>query len=420
MEIKPFYTMRGPNEPILLFGGKIRIRQYSVSYLIESAQIEAMWPPTQHCVIKLPDVEESMTEGKALLDIPTHNINGIPVEIFKAINDKGYIALFKADQFFEISGSKNCDAVLVFIPNFFDIRLYLRSSDWQIEIEPLPDIKDKIRVLALQSGFALTHIGIIKKQENVQFSLDQAGKILRALETYISFMRGSWCGLLLPIGLLEERISWQRWNRPMVMPWRTTPIYWCMNFDFEELNKSFDKFVNVPEYPALINVISFFTGANKLEAPDLDVIMVQVALEILVSLYAPGGPYTEKKDKKIRRLLKVKHISPDIPSELKELYEYCKINITNGSPIDGPNAITYLRNLLMHPQKDKIDKIVGVPEKIMVQATSLGLAYIELILLNVFEYEGHYMDRFTRTVKPLVWSISHDAIQPVGNKLPTQ
>lgn len=419
MELKPFYKVRGANQPILLYEGKICITQHNNVYLFERAQIEAMWPPTQLCVIKLPDIEDSLAEKEALLDIPTHQVRGIPVEIFKAINDRGYVVLFKPKQFFSISGSRNCDTIVVYIPNFFDTRLQLKTSDWEIEIEPVANIKDMIRVLSLQSGFALTHEGTVKKPGNLQFNFDQAGKILRALEAYISFMRGAWCGLFFPIGMLEESVSWQCWNGPMVMPWRTTPIYWCIPFDFVELNKSFDKFVNLPEYHALVNVISFYTGANKLEAPDIDVIMTQIALEILVSLYVSTGSYKEEKDDKIRRLLMNKHISPEIPSELRELYEYCRSNIKDGRLIDGPTAITYLRNLFVHPKKESIEKIVDVPTSIMVQAAKLGLAYIELILLNILEYRGHYTDRFTKTSRPIAWSISPDATQSVANSLST-
>jgi hypothetical protein len=232
-------------------------------------------------------------------------------------------------------------------------------------------------------------------------------------------MRGAWCGLFLPIGFLEVNISWYYWDLPMVMPWRKKPNYWSKIFDFSELNKSFDKFINLPEYHSLVNVISFYTGANALEAPDIAVVMTQIALEILVSLYVSTGKFKEDKHEKIRRLLKEKHISPEIPTELKELYEYCQNNIKDGSPLDGPSAITYLRNYFVHPRKENIEKIVEVPVSIMGQVTSLGLAYIELIILNIFGYKGPYTDRFTGNTKSTAWIISPDAIQSVINKSST-
>ena len=356
-----------------------------------------------------------MHEGKALLDIPNRKISGMPIEVFKSINDTCYIAGFVPKQRFNVLQIDDCDAILVHIPNFFDIELNLATSDWKIEIKPVVNIKDTIRILSLQSGFALTHLAIIKRSDKSRFTFDQAGKILRGLEAFISFIRGAWCGQHLPIGWLDGEITWYCWNRPAVMPWRTTPVYWCMSFDQNELNRSFDKFMNLPEYHELVNVISFYTGANKLEAPDMDVVMTQIALELLVSLYVSTGTHRDDKDIKIRRLLTEKHISQEIPGQLKELSEYCQGKIGNGRPIDGPNAITYLRNLFVHPEKDKLGKIVNVPVTVMAQTANLGLAYIELIVLNSIEYKGPYTDRFAKTTKPIAWSVSSDKIQSVAN-----
>lgn len=415
-EVHTILDMRLPSENILLFIGQINLRQGDKTYSFRNTKIEAMWPPTQYCVIKLPEVQEAIAEGSGFLDIPNNKISGIPVQIFRAINEEGYRIIFKAKQNFLINGSRDCDLIVARIPNFFNISLHLKTPEWDIKIVPVPNIDDLIRVMSLQSGFSLTHIVYIKKIENTQFSYDQAEIIIRALETFLSFLRGAWCSLFLPVGWKEGNISWQQWYLPMVMPWRTTPINWCDTFNVSELSEAFNKFINLSEYPELINVISFYSGANGYEAPDISVVMTQVSLELLVTLYANEGTYREHKDIKIRRLLEKKRISAEIPEELKGLKKYCELNIKDGSIIDGPTAIVHLRNLFMHPKIDTIGKILKVPTNIMNEATSLGLAYVELILLESLEYRGNYTDRFTRRSQPTQWSISKDIIQPVVNR----
>ena len=70
----------------------------------------------------------------------------------------------------------------------------------------------------------------------------------------------------------------------------------------------------------------------------------------------------------------------------------------------------------MHPKRDNIKKIVQVPVSVMGEAASLGLAYIELILLESLGYNGQYTDRFTKRSQQVQWSESRDAIQPVVNR----
>ena len=416
MNARSLYGTIIPNENILLFQGRIELRQDDNIYIFENARIEAMWPPTQYCFIKLPETQPPIVDGKlCLLDIPLRNVSGIKVEVFRAINEVGYRAIFKAKQNFFVNALHECDLILANVPNFFDMTLQLKTSNWDIRLEPATNIKDLVKVMSIQSGFALTHVAHIKKLNMEPFDFDQASKILRSLETYISFMRGAWCGLFLPVGWIRDDISWYKWDLPMVMPWRTTPIYWCNTFDIDELSKAFDIFMTIPEHLELINVISFYTGANGYEAPDISVIMAQIALELLVALYVPEGKYREDKDEKIRRLLSKKRISADIPYELNQLREYCEQNIRDGKQIDGPKAIVYLRNIFVHPKRENINKIVQVPVKIMSEATSLALAYIELVLLESLGYNGQYTDRFSKRSQNVRWMESEDAIQPVAN-----
>jgi hypothetical protein len=54
--------------------------------------------------------------------------------------------------------------------------------------------------------------------------------------------------------------------------------------------------------------------------------------------------------------------------------------------VDGPQAITEIRNAIVHPNPKNRHKGGGSSEKIRTEAWSVGLGYIELALLKLFDY----------------------------------
>jgi hypothetical protein len=63
---------------------------------------------------------------------------------------------------------------------------------------------------------------------------------------------------------------------------------------------------------------------------------------------------------------------------------------------NDPKAITYLRNGIIHPSRKYTKRLRDTEDKIKLQALSLGIWYVEMILLRLFDYKGHYANRLWR------------------------
>ena len=82
---------------------------------------------------------------------------------------------------------------------------------------------------------------------------------------------------------------------------------------------------------------------------------------------------------------------------LTQLSEYAKQKM---NALDGPQAITYIRNNIVHPEKDE----TSIPTEVMGEAYYLGLLYLEMSLLHRLEYNGQYFDRRHGSLNQVPWS----------------
>jgi hypothetical protein len=92
--------------------------------------------------------------------------------------------------------------------------------------------------------------------------------------------------------------------------------------------------------------------------------------------------------KKLRQLLQNCSIPLPIPAELTRLQAYCKAQ----GILDGPEALTRVRNALVHPTPSKRKLLQQEPGAAM-DAWALALWYLDLIILNVCAYSGRYSNR---------------------------
>ncbi len=84
---------------------------------------------------------------------------------------------------------------------------------------------------------------------------------------------------------------------------------------------------------------------------------------------------------RIQKMLDFMRIPRAIPGQLDELRSYA-----NGNGYDGPQALTRVRNALVHPSK-------GAETGLAFEASQLGMWYLELTLLFLFGYRGKILNR---------------------------
>ena len=97
---------------------------------------------------------------------------------------------------------------------------------------------------------------------------------------------------------------------------------------------------------------------------------------------------------KIRITLEMLGIPSNIDG-ISSVRRYLDENITDGTLKDGPRAITYLRNAIVHPYKKKRDKMDVTDWEVKYDVTRIGLNYIALALLKIVDYNGEYLSHIS-------------------------
>ena len=95
-----------------------------------------------------------------------------------------------------------------------------------------------------------------------------------------------------------------------------------------------------------------------------------------------------------RLLLSTLGISLSIQSNLSDLTTVASLlpKTSEGEGPEGPEVLTYIRNRIIHAKVKNIQSLQNLPPLARVQAWRLSSKYISLILLQIFDYQGKYLN----------------------------
>jgi hypothetical protein len=314
-------------------------------------------------------------------------------------------------------------------------RLILKYNDLKVEIDRNNNADKLFKDLEKKGGYAITHTGLIRHETNT-LKIEDIKSLLDALYYFFAFISGRWCGPILSLGLSsDEKVIWKTWDviteewyaivdepdrrnkRPISGPGdhiRLTPWSsgwtWTHSVETSELNQAFVGFMKIWDdrnlRDSLKTAISLYVEANQaLGGTESAIVLLQSALELLAYLHADdhlkGKPCKNRfkdisADERIRWLLEDLDIPVDVPKDMKEINNYCTEKFRDANYKDGAKAITFLRNGIIHPSKNLIERLNKTEDVIKLQALSLGIWYIEMVLLRLFNYSGRYANRLWR------------------------
>ena len=279
--------------------------------------------------------------------------------------------------------------------------IILKANGWQIKIIAVRNLKSLFKSLKNEGGYVITHVGYIERMGNSSFPRDKCTKILDALHYFLSFCAGYFTGPILPVGFNESNESiWEEWYCGLKTPYKPV-LSWLDTLHGQLLEKVFPGFLNQWQNKiwneSVETAIYWYLRSNTREGgTDGAIILAQTALELLAYTYFVEDKkiwsYVDFKGKsaadKIKLLLSSLDIPLDIPSYLRKLFK-----LGNKFNWNGPQAFSEVRNFLVHPgQKRKRLAKVKAPLP-LIEVWKLGLWYIELVLLHLFEHTGVYAER---------------------------
>ena len=134
---------------------------------------------------------------------------------------------------------------------------------------------------------------------------------------------------------------------------------------------------------------------------DVAIVLNQSAIELLAYMRVGAKPEGQPTGEWIKNALTPAGVPTSIPTSCQELIA-CS---SRESFTHGPHATVGIRNSLVHAE----ERLGEISLDEYHEAKQLGLWYIELMLLRMFDYHGPYVNRLgadqsTGNTKPVPWA----------------
>jgi hypothetical protein len=471
--LRPVYTTAKSNENILLYEGALEISCHINQHLIQtqgSGTLEHVWFPSPcikfnfsnpeseinaisfaHCNNQTISLTLSDIEVSVNVSISSSNENFVSGRIQEAViqgkdQDLAYV-LFHVVNFHDFIGRPPSVFVQGSTKRTIE-RIVFKAEEWKITLDQLETTTENVKSLNSQGGFAITHVGKLEKLNGQTFSGEKATDVLKIVADFLSFARGFRVPLILLCGYdAKNNQIWKCWDFAIGHSWKYVDSWFPMN-EAHILADVFPGFLSWWRDWEESTKVSLYSYLESNFAPTLEVkiILTQVALELI----ACEQRLTEgNASEKLRQLLKKFKISINLPfdqpsrksvdplveafrpqspplvenlilfkEKLKQEFEQKLEQETkekekkkieeNLKNLDAPYVFAKVRNKIVHPTKKNIEDL----ETYLYDASDLGLWYLELVLLAIFNYQGCYRNRLLKyqqdgDKEPVPWSNSN-------------
>jgi hypothetical protein len=283
-------------------------------------------------------------------------------------------------------------------------RISLCDDQWRINVDRATDSNKRLERLKENGGFAWTASAAISRSDNASFSAEDCDRVFETLFFYLSFAAGRWTGFCLPVAYDSAHAAiWDDWMCQWTTPYRNAES-WAANDRPECFEQPYGRFCELYADPywreILVTAIHWYIEANNQAAAiEGSITLTQTALELLAAtilVEQENWISSAAFDKlpagdRLRLLLKWADIPTVIPTELTELTALA--NQESNQWVDGAHALVEIRNSIIHPTKKNRDRFRRHSHGARVEAWIFGLWMVELVLLRLFGYRGHYLRR---------------------------
>ena len=307
---------------------------------------------------------------------------------------------------FEVPGTPYSSGRMRYGPEV-DGHLELNSKVWNLTFRQVyPQSADSGYVYPT-GRYRLSTVGELKKSSEEEFVGEEAEDILDACRYLLSFARGKICVPSCPVGRNSANEAvWSLWTAPG----ESGPVMFNLfdGYETEELGVLFPGFMKKWNSEgwrdAMMNSIRWYVSANhSFQNVDAGLVFSQVAMETLsyqhcVSderLLSAQGFGALKAADQYRMLLSSLSIPLGIPSLAVALSAEAK----GRNWVDGPEALTEIRNKLIHGGPRK----ANLSDDCYVDAWKLGMWFLEMVLLKLCGYDGCYRNRNSGEWEGVPW-----------------
>ncbi|WP_459647828.1 hypothetical protein [Kitasatospora sp. Ki12] len=267
---------------------------------------------------------------------------------------------------------------------------------WTVSIDQRPDLSDALRTATDQFTSVLTHVMELKRTNGEEFSLAEGREVLECLRVSLSFGFGRKVVPALPIGYnTNGEIVWEQWFSPLLDRAQTIGSGWLHDGSPGDCAELVTRALRAFSDPSLKGTTRFqmqmATEAVATGFVEQRILSAAPVLESLAWTKLVLGNLMTREDfkschaeDKLRYPLTCAGEPTSIaPASLPALAKYAA-----DRRIDGPTAVTRIRNQLVHPEI--IADALYMHEGLAFEVWRLSLHYATLMVLHRIGYRGSY------------------------------
>ncbi|WP_206745049.1 hypothetical protein, partial [Saccharothrix sp. CB00851] len=270
--------------------------------------------------------------------------------------------------------------------------------------KPLDRRQDHRRVwdvLGSERNFAMTHVMAISRSDGKEFTATDLEPLQQALHFGVSFAFGRWVGPAAPVGIdATGSIVWRQWANVFCDPGRNGSLAWLHYPNTQDLHDLvscvYAAFADPDRSHTTRFLLSMAIEANHAGRVEQRTMTIFSALELLswVILKLTNGLSNAQYKQpgtsgRIRMLLEAASVDTNIDAARQPaLTQFATTESSTGTSLDGPAAITKVRNRLVHPNapQDEVYHLNGLVRDTWL----LSRHYLNLLILHWLGYNGSY------------------------------
>jgi hypothetical protein len=414
--ILPTIPLAGVNEPITLFEGEMTLTDTSERKLTCPGKITLEWFPYPKIQFEAALTAGDYSFGEDWIPISLVK-SGRPFEGKVQQSSPSVLlrGVVKTDQ---ISTFCSASSVRFQLPNcfitgvdglqnekangFFRGRTRFVDEKWSIVLDAVEGINSIQTRLKKESGYAITHVGEIKRADGQPIDPNELEELLDALTYFFSFAMARNTGVANPTGFdADGNELWQAWSVTTISPWQFH-LSWIDALGAREIAELFPGFMRNwfdPDWHDVLkrSIEMYLEASRSPLTADGSIVLSQCALEALAwkilvddaKVISVDGFEKLTAADKIRTMLAWAKIPAEIPAWLPKLAEFGK----EFNHSQSPDALSAIRNAIAHVSPKLRTKFNNLGPIVKVETWKLSMWYLELCLLWSLGYQGEYANR---------------------------
>jgi len=219
--LEPLFRTTKLNEPIIIYEGNLTIHSEDSLSLSYSGTVQWNWLPSPGLIVaaefQMDHGQQLCAAHKAFFSTNTRiEVPGMAaIRMLPTHFDLGGNITGKLQGMYYPQDSQDLTELVFHIPNFPNYhgnvikngaegarsgRIVLDADVWSVIIDNLDSTDTLTNSLKEEGGYAITHVGVLKRHDAAPFKLADAEALMECLGFFLSFISGRWSPPILWVG----------------------------------------------------------------------------------------------------------------------------------------------------------------------------------------------------------------------------